>query len=155
MYSRAETAAAKHAFWTAFGQYMQPVLNAEGLRVNWINYKTGLRLVYFRMDADTKRAAISIQILHPDEAERHQIYEQFVTLKPLLHQHLGETWAFEKDVTAAQGKSISRISQTLGDVNMMQRADWPQLISFFKPRIIALDAFWNEVKWSFEGWNAL
>ncbi|MFA6248901.1 MAG: DUF4268 domain-containing protein, partial [Mucilaginibacter sp.] len=49
MYSKDQASQLKQAFWTAFGQYMGPVLSAEGLRTNWINYKTGVKHIYFRM----------------------------------------------------------------------------------------------------------
>jgi hypothetical protein len=32
----------------------------------------------------------------------------------------------------------------------MKRDDWPAIISFLKPRIIALDAFWSQAKYGFE-----
>jgi hypothetical protein len=35
-------------------------------------------------------------------------------------------------------------------VSIFNKEDWPKLISFFKPRIVALDEFWNMVKYSFE-----
>jgi len=38
-------------FWTMFGQYMRPVLNANDEELNWLNYKTGARHIYFRLDA--------------------------------------------------------------------------------------------------------
>ena len=47
-------------------------------------------------------------------------------------------------------KTISSISQQLDDVNILNQADWPTIISFLKPRIIALDAFWDLVKGGFE-----
>ena len=45
-----------------FGQYMRPVLNANDEEVNWLNYKTGARHIYFRMDAGKSVASISIQV---------------------------------------------------------------------------------------------
>ncbi|TVP42967.1 MAG: DUF4268 domain-containing protein, partial [Mongoliibacter sp.] len=39
----------------------------------------------------------------------------------------------------------------LADVNVMEKDDWPAIISFLKPRIIALDAFWSNIKPAFEG----
>ena len=54
MYSKHEASQLRQEFWTPFGRYMQPVLSSEGERVNWINYKTGAKHIYFRMDAGTK-----------------------------------------------------------------------------------------------------
>jgi hypothetical protein len=64
MYTKEQASQLKQAFWTAFGQYMGPVLSAEGLRTNWINYKTGVKHIFFRMQADNKMASIAIEIAH-------------------------------------------------------------------------------------------
>ncbi|RZK03164.1 MAG: DUF4268 domain-containing protein, partial [Flavobacterium sp.] len=66
MYTREEASKLRQAFWTAFGQYMSPIPSAEGVKQNWINYKTGLKDVYFRMQADHEKASISIDISQKD-----------------------------------------------------------------------------------------
>ncbi|RZK69081.1 MAG: DUF4268 domain-containing protein, partial [Pedobacter sp.] len=47
-------------------------------------------------------------------------------------------------------KIISRIYAEIDNVNVFNKDDWPKLISFFKPRIIALDDFWYDVKDAFD-----
>lgn len=69
MYSKQEASKLKQQFWTSFGLYMQPVPSANGEKVNWINYKTGIRHVSFRMNAGD-HADISIELSHPDETSR-------------------------------------------------------------------------------------
>ncbi|HEX8329553.1 MAG TPA: DUF4268 domain-containing protein [Hymenobacter sp.] len=150
MYSKAEATQLRQAFWTAFGQYMAPVPSAEGDSTNWINYKTGIKHLYFRMQADNRRASIAIELTHPDAGIRELFWEQFLELKTLLHQTLGEEWTWEPDATDAQGLPHSRIYAELSPVNLFNRDDWPALISFFKPRIMALDAFWADAQYTFE-----
>ena len=150
MYSKAETTQLRQAFWTALGQYMAPVPSAEGETTNWINYKTGLKHVYFRMQADNRRATIAIELSHPDEGIRELFFEQFREVRGLLHEALGEPWTWEAHATDAQGLAFSRIYTELGPVNLFSRDDWPALISFFKPRLIALDAFWTDAQYAFE-----
>jgi hypothetical protein len=70
MFSKQQTSKLKTQFWTNFGQYMKPVPAASGLLVNWINYKTGIRNIHFKMDADNTKASIAIEISHPKEEER-------------------------------------------------------------------------------------
>ncbi len=151
MYSKAEATQLRQAFWTALGQYMAPVPSAEGDTTNWINYKTGLRHVYFRMQADHRRATIAIELNHPDAGIRELFFEQFLELKTLLHEALGESWTWEPAATDAQGLPFGRIYKELSPANMFSRDDWPALISFFKPRLIALDAFWTDAQYAFEG----
>jgi hypothetical protein len=150
MYSRAEASQMRQEFWTTFGQYMAPQLSAEGERVNWINYKTGEKHIYFKMHADTKGASVCIELTHSDEEVQQLYFEQFEQFKKLLHQQLQENWTWQLHATDETGRCVSKILTTIAGANVMKREDWPQLISFFKPRIIALDAFWCGVKYAFE-----
>ena len=150
MYSKSEATQLRQAFWTALGQYMAPVPSAEGDTTNWINYKTGLKHVYFRMQAGNRRASIGIELLHPDAGIRELFWEQFMELRPLLHETLGEPWTWEAAATDAHGLPLSRIYTELAPANLFNREDWPALISFFKPRLIALDAFWTDAQYTFE-----
>ncbi|WP_310392377.1 DUF4268 domain-containing protein [Hymenobacter sp.] len=151
MYSKAETTQLRQAFWTAFGQYMAPVPSAEGETTSWINYKTGLKHVSFRLRADHRHATIAIELTHPDAGIRELFFEQFGEVRNLLHEALGEEWTWEAHATDAHGgQPCSRIYQELRPANLFDRNDWPALISFFKPRLIALDAFWTDAQWSFE-----
>jgi hypothetical protein len=50
MFSKQETAQLRKEFWTVFGQYMSPILSAAGEKISWINYKTGVKGVQFKME---------------------------------------------------------------------------------------------------------
>ena len=128
---------------------MKPILGASGLPVNWINYKTGIRNIHFKMDADDTKAVIAIEISSPKEEERLQYYHQFLSLKKLLASTTTFNWQWNETIQSDH-KTISSISQQLNDVNILNQSDWPAIISFLKPRIIALDAFWDMVKDGFE-----
>lgn len=150
MFSKEEASRSKAEFWTAFGKYMRPIPSADGEKINWVNYHTGLKDVYFRMDAGSKLATISITMEHRDTLMQELYFDQFVMLKRMLHTAVGETWEWQLHVSVQEDKVVSRIYKTLSDFSVFNKAHWPDLISFFKPRIIALDAFWSEAKYSFE-----
>jgi hypothetical protein len=150
MFSKQEASQLRQEFWTTFGQYMQPVLSAEGSKINWINYKTGEKGIKFRMQADNKTASVSIDLLHPDKEIQQLYYDQFFQLKKLLELALGEEWNWQLHSYDENGKIISKISTKLTPVNIYKKEDWPKLISFFKPRIMALDAFWTDARYTFE-----
>jgi hypothetical protein len=76
-------------------------------------------------------------------------FEQFLELKNILETALGEKWDWQPHVSA-EGKVTSRICKFLPGVSVLNKDHWPDLISFFKPRIIALDSFWENAKYSFE-----
>lgn len=150
MYSKDEASQLKQAFWTTFGQYISPQLSAEGLKVNWVNYKTGIKHLYFRMEANKRSASISIEIAYPDPGVQELFFEQFLELKNILHGVLDEDWEWQLHHQTEDGKTISRIVRKLHNVSIFNKNDWPALISFFKPRIIALDEFWSDAKYAFD-----
>jgi hypothetical protein len=149
MFSREQSSQIKEEFWTAFGKYMSPVPSAEGLKINWINYHTRLKHIYFRMDAGNKSATISISIEHPDPDVRELYFDQFTEFKNLLHATVGEEWIWQMHAQTG-GREISRIFKEISDVSILNKNHWPILISFFKPRIIALDSFWEDAKYVFQ-----
>ncbi|MCU7549495.1 DUF4268 domain-containing protein [Chitinophagaceae bacterium LB-8] len=150
MYSKQEAAKLKEEFWTAFGQYMAPILSADGEKINWINYKTGEKHIQFRMHADNKKASIAIELSHPDPGIQLLYFEQFIQLKNVFQSIVEEEWFWNQHVTNDHGKTISRIYHEITGVSIFKKEDWPKLISFFKPRIILLDEFWSNVKYNFE-----
>src|SRR5215203_4770579 len=95
MYNRAEATQARQAFWTTFGQYMAPQLSAEGEKITWMNYKTGEKHIFFRMQAGTRSSTIGIELTHLDKGMQQLYFEQFEQFKSLLHQHLKETWIWQ------------------------------------------------------------
>jgi hypothetical protein len=150
MYSRAEASQLKQNFWIAFGKYLSAHRNSEGFRINWVNYNTGYKNLYFRMNVTNLKATIAIEIAHPDIEMQELFYEYFLELKTMLHNSVQEEWQWQLHVQDDYGKTITRIGTELKGVNIFNESEWPQIISFLKPRIIALDEFWNNVKDRFE-----
>jgi len=140
MYTREESSQMKQEFWTAFGKYMGPIPSAEGLRINWINYRTGIKDVHFRMETLANSASIYISLEHKDTGIRELFFEQFLELKLMLESALEEEWTWEP----------ARIIRELPGTSVFNKDQWPELITFFKPRIIALDSFWENAKYNFE-----
>lgn len=150
MFNRAETSKIRQEFWTTFGKYMSPIPSAEGLKINWVNYRTGVKDVFFRMETSTDRATIAISIEHSDSGLRELFFEQFVELKEMLHASVEEEWKWQREIVV-EGKSVARIYKELPGAQVTNKDHWPELISFFKKRIIDLDNFWENGKFAFAG----
>lgn len=150
MFTREEASRIRQEFWTTLGKYLSPVPSAEGYKVNWINYHTQVKDVYFRMLATNKMAVIAISIEHHDAGVRELFFDQFLELQFIFQEYLNEEWIWSRLATDENGRPVSRISRALYDVSLFDRNNWPELISFFKPRIIALDAFWQDARYSFD-----
>ena len=151
MFTREEASRIKQEFWTVFGRYMSPILSAEAIKINWVNYHTGLKDVYFRMETGQNSVAIYISMEQEDPDIQELYFGQFLELKDMLHGILREEWEWQLHVPAADGKIISRIYKQFSDISVFYENHWPDVISFFKARIIALDSFWENARYSFEG----
>ena len=150
MYSKQEASQLRKKFWTQFGQYMRPFPGAGGEPVNWLNYKTGIKHLYFRMDAGNKQATIAIELRHADPLLQQYYSEKLRELENLFQKMMGEAWQWELHTIDEDGKQVSRIGTIVTGVNVFNTADWPAIISFLKPRMLALDSFWTLVKERFE-----
>jgi len=143
MFSKEQASALRMEFWNLFGQSLKGKMSAEGMRINWINYKTGVKDVYFRMNAESKRATIGIQITHQDLGLQELFYQQFLEAKSPLENTLGEKWIWEEAISTPEGKIISQIYTVLEDRSIFNQKHWPEIMKFLKPRIIKLDEFWS------------
>ena len=150
MYSKEEAFQIRKKFWTSFGQYMKLQVSSSGLEVNWINYKTGIKGLQFKMDADNKSARIAIEINHPDKEIRELMFEQWDEFQLLFAAEMGEDWIWHKSYFDALGKEVSKIELRLDSVSIFKEEDWPEIISFLKNNLLRLDSFWEDVKDSFE-----
>ena len=152
MFTRQEASAIKRQFWTRLGLYMKPIPSSWHEKVNWLNYKTGIKDIFFRLNADTKLAAIAIEFHHSDHIIRQIFFDHFVAMKAMFLRELGEGWDWVQNAHDEHGKPIALIQIQLPGVNVLNEQDWPALIAFFKSGLVALDRFWGDVKDSMEGW---
>jgi len=164
MYTKQESARLRQAFWTAFGQYMSMAPSAGEEKPNWLNYKTGIKYLYFKTDAERDRASVAIVLAHPDADLQDAYYNQLLVSKKMLEAASGpstgsgqapsagsgQAWIWQPPAPGENGKMISRVYQQLEGVNVFNQADWPAIISFLKPRLMALDTWWQEARYGFE-----
>jgi hypothetical protein len=102
------------------------------------------------MLAENKAAMIAIELTHKDTEVQELYFEQFEQFKKLFKDSMGEEWHWQLHGYDEHGKVVSRIYMEKQQVSIFKKSDWPELISFFKPRIISLDEFWSSIKYAFE-----
>lgn len=146
MYTKEDISKGSTKFWTSFGQYMKPVPNLGENAVSWLNYKTGIRFLFFKMTADLQKASIAIELRHPTRVIRMRHYHKLEAIKNLMEESTGYQWSWQPFAEDNNGQTYSSVSQIFDNVSIMNEADWPAIIGFLKPRIIALDSFWETVK---------
>jgi hypothetical protein len=150
MYTKEEASLVRQKFWTTFGKYMQPVPSTSGEKVNWINYKTGIKGISFKMDADNNAAFVAIEFSHPDKVLQQKYFECFLQLKKYFVKIAGKDWEINENYHNNNYDYVSIAIIELQGIKIFRESDWPSIISFFKNHIISLDQFWNEWKPSFE-----
>jgi hypothetical protein len=109
MFSKQEAAQLRKEFWMAFGQYMSPVPSAKGEKINWINYKTGVKGVQFKMNATGTKSSIAIEIVHSNQLKHQNLFNQLTSLKEMLHNSLNEEWTWLFSIKDEHEKTLSRI----------------------------------------------
>ena len=149
MYNRNEMALIKQDFWTSFGKYMLPVQSAVDEKINWINYKTGIKGIFFKMNAGKDAASLSIQMTG-EKLQREKFFERMIQFRALFESTVPGEWIWVKEKLDENGRSISVIETILAGVNVYDKNDWPAIIPFLKSRITGLDEFWTSVKDFFE-----
>ena len=150
MYTKRQASLLKQEFWTIFGQYMMPVPNANGEKINWINYKTGNRFVHVKLDVVSEMAIITIEIHLPKNGLYHLYAEQFLRQRKLLQSFAGDDWNWQTSDTPEANNSAVIINKTTTGVSIFDKACWPVLISFFKQSITGFDSFWEMAKYGFD-----
>ena len=149
MYNKQEASAVRQQFWTRFGQYMAPVPSVGGEKVHWINYKTEIKGIFFKMNADNNRAYVAVEINVGDAGLQQKYFETFLQFKKPFEVAAGKDWEMRQHFITEDGKEIARISAELNGVNIFRESDWPVIISFLKIHVMGLDAFWSEFKGAF------
>lgn len=145
MYSAQESAAVKEEFWTKLGQYLAPIPSAGGEKINWINYKTGVKAIRFKMDALQKDAFVSVDIV-AEASLRIKLFAMFKQFENEFPE--GYEWA--EYCEDEQGRVLSRLFLEIEKVSVFRKTDWPELIQFFKAQVLAWDVFWQAHKDFFE-----
>ncbi len=149
-YSDKSSSLLRRQFWTVFGQYMAPIPSADGEKINWINYKTEVRFIRFKLQLINNKEAIVIELSHPDLNVQLQQFEQLELFKKQFQQIVGTDWRWQKMNKNAVDKINCTIETLIENVNINMEFQWTEIISFFKPRLIALDNFWCSHKFAFQ-----
>jgi len=145
MFTKEEKRKFKTDFWTSFGVYMRKH-NAKLGKVRWVNYRTHIKDMYFRLDIDTKKASVSIDFQHKDDSIRNLFYEQLIELKTVLHNSIGDDWVWEEFCFNEFGQPVSKVQIVLENVSIYNKEDWQNVFYFYEKRLLGLHGFWVDFK---------
>ena len=143
MYTREEKKNNTAQFWNSFGLYMKKYNQRYG-RVRWVNYRSNVKDIYFRLSITDKGAKFAIELQHKDDGIRELFYEQFKALKTVLHQAVGDDLEWKERLFNQHEQAISSIYLELKDVSIYNRDDWQKIFQFFEKKMTGLHDFWEE-----------
>jgi hypothetical protein len=102
------------------------------------------------MNAEQHKASIAIVFSHPDRELQLLYFEQLTAFKNLFKAAVNEEWEWNAEAKNEFGVAQCQVSMSMDNCSVYNQQNWPSLISFLKPRLIALDQFWEDVKPIFE-----
>ncbi len=143
MFSKDELKALKLNFWGSLNETFSEIRGVNGNKVNWTNFNTKLKDLYFRMEADDQGCRLCIDMQFADEGIRTLFYDQFEEFKAILEGHF-EALKWHPSFEHSNGKTISRIVLNQEGTNMYNKEDWPQMHDFLTTNFSKLEAFWAE-----------
>lgn len=146
MYSKEMASSIRSRFFTSLGQYLSPIPSVTGGKVNWINYKTGVKQIFFRIDIPNRGCEIGLEICTADEKLRKRQFQLLQAGREILDSDPAIQWQWASSYSNADRLEISRVYERLEGVSVLNEKDWPALISFLKPRLILLDACWQDIR---------
>jgi Domain of unknown function (DUF4268) len=144
VFSKEEAKRLRIDFWTAFGVYMRQHLSYMGPKQKWVNYHTGVKGIFFRLEADARLVQVAITLEHDDAGLRSLFFEQFAEMRRYLERETDLDWTWEDACMNADGKPIARISRSMAGVSLYNRADWATMFAFLEAGIVPLDRVWAE-----------
>ncbi len=144
MLKKEEQKALRINFWNLFEQHNKKSRSAGGRRVNWTQYKTGIKDIYIRMDFNTKEAFCAIDLQMKDLGIRELVWEQFMETQNLLLNYVGKEMLLLPHFTNFEEQSIHRMCWKMEDVSITKETDYPKVIEFLTEKIKGVDEFWTE-----------
>ena len=131
-------------FWSEFEDFTKKKRTANNRKINWAQYKSGIKDIYFRMDFTTKEAFLAIDLQMRDVEIRELVWEQFMETESLLKKNVGAELEKFPNFSLEEGFEIHRMTWRLHGVNITNKKDYPKVVQFLSDKIQGLDAFWFE-----------
>jgi len=142
MWSKEEARNRNIRFYTNFGVYMKKHSAEYSEKIRWVNYRTGLNSVRFKLETFKNSSKVCIDVVNKDRGVREVFFEQFEEFKTLLSNSMDKLdWV--KEYRVDTGIYITRIYAELKGPSINEESDWGEIYKFFEKNILALHEFWK------------
>lgn len=144
MFTREELKSINTSFWTAFGTVMKPHKSVMGNKVNWSNYNTKVKGIYFRFLCDKQSASVCLDFENKDADFKELHLDQFKEVQTAFNSYMPTQLTQEQILI--DNREIARFSSSISNCSLYNKSTWPEVFAFFKMHAIAFDEFWNDFK---------
>jgi hypothetical protein len=133
-------------FWNSFQKEMRNVKSSDGKGIHWINYPTGVKDVYVRLETDGKATRFCFDIQPKDDGIRSILWEQMTELRKVMEDQTGPATSWNELDRVFAGRNVSRIFWENSDLNFYNDDDLRLIKQFLKEKLRAFDLFYQEYK---------
>lgn len=142
MWSKEEAKNRRVSFFTNFGIFMKKHAGDYGEKIRWVNYRTGVSAIRFKIEAHKNTSTVAIDIVNKDEGVREVFYEQFEEFKTILNNSLTDL-QWHKSYRVDSGVYIAKIFTQLEGPSINNESDWGKIYRFYEKNLIGLHEFWE------------
>lgn len=146
MYSKDELKQLKKEFWEGFGIYCSHIPAMKKRKSKFMLYNTKMKGVEMKFDATREGALVILEINHPDEARRLELYEKFEQYKIIMEKDFvnGLIWDFA--YVRESGEEVCRIYTSKTGIDIHRRIQWMEFYKFMSEEMLKLERAFRMVK---------
>ena len=150
MYTKEEIKELKKEFWEGFGTYCSQIPALKKRKSKFMLYNTKMKGVELKFDATRDGAYVILEINHPDDTKRFELFEKFELYKSIMEKQFpaGLIWDFA--YVRECGTEVCRIYTTKQGIDIHRRIQWMEFYQFMASEMNKLEKAFKTVKEALE-----
>jgi hypothetical protein len=121
---------------------MKKYVPKYGTKIKWVNYKSGVSCIRFKIETDKKSSLVCIDIINKNQGVREVFFEQFEEFKTLISKNMDDL-VWDENYRTDSGKFISRIYTELKGPSINITSEWGEIYRFLEKNLVAIHEFWE------------
>jgi len=150
MYTKEEIKELKKEFWEGFGTYCSQIPALKKRKSKFMLYNTKMKGVELKFDATRDGAYVILEINHPDDTKRFELFEKFELYKSIMEKQFpaGLIWDFA--YVRECGTEVCRIYTAKQGIDIHRRIQWMEFYQFMASEMNKLEKAFRTVKEALE-----
>ena len=150
MYTKEEIKELKKEFWEGFGTYCSQIPALKKRKSKFMLYNTKIKGVELKFDATRDGAYVILEINHPDDTKRFELFEKFELYKSIMEKQFpaGLIWDFA--YVRECGTEVCRIYSAKQGIDIHRRIQWMEFYQFMASEMNKLEKAFRTVKEALE-----